>query len=146
MLEKYLLVNKDVLPEVFTKVIKAKEMLESGEYSQISEVVKMVGLSRSAFYKYKDDVFVPGSLSILNRTALISLVLTDQLGVLSEVLKVISLKGANILTINQNIPINKKANVILSIDINNIQDDIKDLLDHLCKIPGVHNASLMSLE
>ena len=146
MLENFLIVNKEVLPDVFHKVVEVKQMMDAGEYTQVSEAVKKVGISRSAFYKYKDHVFVPSSTTVLERKALISFVLSDEKGILSEVLNTISNFGCNVLTINQNIPIQKKASVIMSIDIKEMKDEIHELLRLLNTIKGVSKVTLMSIE
>jgi len=146
MLENFLIVNREVLPEVFDKVIKVKQMMENGEYSQVSEAVKKVGISRSAYYKYKDHVFVPSATTLLERIALISFVLSDERGILSEALNTISNYGCNIMTINQNIPMQKKASVILSIGVKEMKGEIHTLLKQLGEIKGVSKVNLMSIE
>jgi len=146
MLKNYLIVNKEVLPEVFHKVVEVKQMMDSGEYTQVSEAVKKVGISRSAYYKYKDHVFVPTSSTLLERKALISLTLNDEKGILSIVLNTVSSFNCNILTINQNIPIHNKASVMISIDVKDMKDDIEVLLQTLNTIKGVTKVALMSIE
>ncbi|MGX7013386.1 ACT domain-containing protein [Vagococcus silagei] len=145
MLTNYLIVDDKMLPEVFGKVIEAKKLLESGQCANISEAVKKVGISRSAFYKYKDHVFVPDEVS-LERKALISFVLSDEKGILSRVLNVLSARGGNVLTINQNIPIQKRANVIVSLDIHDLTVPVQNLLDELEAIEGVSKMTLLSIE
>lgn len=145
MLENYLIVDEQVLPEVFSKVIQVKQLLNTGKHTQISEAVKEVGISRSAYYKYKDHVFSSESVSLV-RKALISFVLTDVKGLLSTVLNVISDFGGSILTINQNIPIQQKANVVVSLDMQDLRIPIQELLDSIAKIPGVSKVSLLSIE
>lgn len=146
MLENFLIVNKEVLPDVFHKVVEVKRMMDAGEYTQVSEAVKQVGLSRSAYYKYKDHVFVPSATSLLDRKALIAFTLSDEKGILSEVLNAISNFGCNILTINQNIPIQNKASVIMSIDVKEMKGEIQQLLKLLTEIKGVSKVMLMSIE
>lgn len=145
MLENYLIVDKEVLPDVFHKVVAVKKMMENGECHNISEAIKQVDLSRSAYYKYKDHVFVP-SAKLLERRALISFVLSDEKGILSEVLNILSQQGCNILTINQNIPMQKKASVIMSIDIKDMQGEMQTLLEQINTVKGVSKVTLMSVE
>ena len=146
MLENFLIVNREVLPEVFDKVIMVKQMMDSGEYTQVSDAVKQVGISRSAYYKYKDHVFIPSATTLLERKALISFVLSDERGILSEVLNTISNYGCNIMTINQNIPMQRKASVILSMGVKEMKGEIHPLLKQLSNIQGVSKVNLMSIE
>ena len=109
----YLLVNSKVLPSVFKSVIKAKELLASGEASSTSGAVKAAGLSRSAFYKYKDCVFryEPADPHEITLNA----VLSDRTGVLSAMTGALSGLGANILTVNQSAPKSGLASVSIKI-------------------------------
>ncbi|HIY28338.1 MAG TPA: ACT domain-containing protein, partial [Firmicutes bacterium] len=100
----YLLVEQDVLPEVFTKVIQAKQYLLDGEASSTSEAVRMAGISRSVFYKYKDAVY-PYNRKLSNHMITVQAMLLDRPGVLMSLVSAVYAKGANILTINQNIPV-----------------------------------------
>ena len=100
MLSKYLLVDKSILPSYYEKVIEAKALLSSGNVKDVSEAVKMVGISRSTYYKYKDYVF-PISSDTGTRKAVVSMSLSHKAGLLGEVLGELSTQGANILTINQ---------------------------------------------
>ena len=110
---KYYLVESGVLPEVFIKVTQARELLETGEVRTVAEAVERVGISRSAFYKYKDSVMPFRDMrqgSIVTFNAL----LRDKKGVLSSLLAIFADSGANILTINQSIPTNGTAFVTIS--------------------------------
>lgn len=145
MIKKYLIVNKKILPEVYEKVIEARNMINEGNAKGISEAVKRVGISRSTYYKYKDYVFSPSENSI-GRIAVVALILKHEKGVLSEVINEISHAKANILTINQNIPINGKASVNLSLDVSDIDLTIEEILLNLKKIIGVNSARLIAIE
>lgn len=145
MIKKYLIVNKKILPEVYEKVIEARTMINEGNVKGISEAVKKVGISRSTYYKYKDYVFSPSENSI-GRIAVVALMLKHEKGVLSEVLNEISHSKANILTINQNIPINGKASVNLSIDVSDIEPSIEEMLSSIRKLFGVVNARLIAIQ
>lgn len=145
MLDEYLIVSKQILPDYFDKVIKVKEMIESGEFTQVSEAVKKVGISRSTFYKYRDYVFKPAG-SNLERRALISFILNDEKGMLSEVLNTFSNCGCNIITINQNIPINGKASVVISVDVREMNLEINELINKLQQLANVRRVSLISIE
>ena len=102
---KYFVVTKKAVPEVLLKVVEAKRLLESGRMPSIQDAVDAVGISRSSFYKYKDDIF-PFHDSTQGKTLTLSLQIEDEPGLLSDVLQVIGQFGANILTIHQSIPIN----------------------------------------
>ncbi len=145
MIKKYLIVNKKILPEVYERVIEARNMINEGNAKGISEAVKKVGISRSTYYKYKDYVFSPSENSI-GRKAVVALMLKNEKGVLSYVINEISKSNANILTINQNIPISGKASVNLSLDVSDIDLSIEDMLANLKKIPGVSVARLIAIE
>lgn len=133
---KYLIVDSGVLPDVFLKVVKAKECLRQQKAKTAADASKMAGISRSAFYKYKDSVF---TFSEKNQSAIIALraMLRDLPGVLSQVIAGLSRAGANILTINQNIPIGGMAPVSLSVSIEDMDMTMDDLLLKLSDIDGV---------
>ncbi|MEG2254229.1 MAG: ACT domain-containing protein [Vagococcus sp.] len=145
MLTNYLIVDEAMLPDVFSKVIAVKKSLDTGEFNHVSDAIKHVGISRSAYYKYKDHVFSTQDMT-LERKALISFVLSDKKGILSYILKVISENGGSVLTINQNIPIQKKANVLISLDIKDLQIPIQELLNQIEAIEGVSKINLVSVE
>ena len=108
--DKFYIVNEKSLPEIFKKVIEVKENIELGNAKDISEAIKLVGISRSTYYKYKDDVFPMGQDMQSKKVTLIIL-MTHKSGTLSKVLDCIAFYKGNILTINQDIPINLSANV-----------------------------------
>lgn len=145
MLKKYLIVSKKILPDVYEKVIEARNLINNGNVKGISEAVKKVGISRSTYYKYKDYVFSPSENSI-GRKAVITMMLRHEKGVLSNVLNYLSTVNANILTINQSIPINGKASVSVSLDISDISQSIDDMIIDIKKIKGVSGIKLISIE
>jgi chorismate mutase len=145
MLKKYLIVSKKILPDVYEKVIEARTLINDGNVKGISEAVKKVGISRSTYYKYKDYVFSPSENSI-GRKAVITMMLRHEKGVLSNVLNYISSAKANILTINQSIPINGKASVSVSLDISDIEQSIDDIISEMKNIKGVSSIKLLSIE
>ena len=128
----YYIVDKRVMPEVFLKVVEAKELFEKGAVASIQEAVDSVGVSRSAYYKYKDYVSV---VSRNTRGKIITL--EDKAGILSLVLNILADHGANVLTINQTIPINNVANVTITVDTGNMTLGVRDMLDNIPKIHGV---------
>ncbi len=141
----YLLVNKKILPEVFEKVIEAKALLSSKKAKSVNEACQMVSLSRSVFYKYRDYVFLFDEKSH-GRIITISFVLTDSQGVLSSILKYFADISANILTINQTIPINNSANVTLSVRIPDSLLDLSQIQKNLIVLPGVMDAQILASE
>lgn len=145
MKSRFLLVDKEILPECYLKVMEAKELLLSGKAKDITEASKIIGIARSTYYKYKDYVFMPNSDTEC-RKAVISFTLYHKSGILSEVLNFISEKGANILTITQNLPVNKRANVVLSLDVSQLSTDISAILDELGAKEGVTGTKLLAIE
>lgn len=145
MLKNYLIVSKTILPEVYDKVIEARNLINDGDVKGVSEAVKIVGISRSTYYKYKDYVFSPSENSI-GRKAVIAFMLKHEKGVLSNVLNHISFSKANILTINQSIPINGKASVSMSLDISDIEPSMDDMIANIKIIKGVISIKLLAIE
>lgn len=144
-MEKYYIVDSSILPESFDKVIKARDLLETGKSSNVSEAVKMVGISRGTYYKYKDLVYLPDE-DMSDRKALISMMLNHEQGILSKVLGIISETNASILTINQNIPIHNIASVVISLDISHLTGTLDDLMDKLREFDFISNVQLISVE
>lgn len=136
MKQEYYLIDKSVLPEIFSKVIEAKRLLQTGQCKTVNEATKKVQISRSVFYKYRDYVHVFLEKDQQNIITII-LYLSDEIGVLSRVLSLLSSSGASILTINQNVPMNGIAPVSISFDTLNMDADLKSLFDEMKKINGV---------
>ena len=145
MNSKYLLVDKCILPSYYDKVIEARTLLSSGKIKDVSEAVKAVGISRSTYYKYKDYIFTTNS-DTDGRKAVISFTLSHKPGILSEVLAKLSDEGANILTITQNLPINSKAHVVMSLDVSGLKCDIELLVKEINAIDKVSGTKLISIE
>jgi len=142
---KYYLVDTSVLPEVFIKVVEVKKILSSGVVKNINEAVKKVGISRSAFYKYRDYVF-PFYETSRGRVMTLFFVVEDFSGILSSIINKISAAKANILTINQNIPINGLADVTISIETDGMTSDISELMEEISKIEGVRRQEILARE
>lgn len=136
MKQEYYLIDKSVLPEIFSKVVEAKRLLQTGQCKTVNEATKKVQISRSVFYKYRDYVHVFLEKDQQNIITII-LYLSDEIGVLSRVLSLLSTSGASILTINQNVPMNGIAPVSISFDTLNMDADLKSLFDEMKKINGV---------
>jgi chorismate mutase len=143
--EKFLIVNSRILPEVFSKVLEVKSLLHTGKVKDISEGVKVVGISRSAYYKYKDNVFLL-SEGTKGRKATINFLVNHEPGSLSRVLDKLGEVKANIVTINQDIPINNAASVNLTIDMAEMVMDIKELMDSLSGEDFIIKMQLIAVE
>ena len=142
---KYFIVKEKALPEVLIKVVEAKKILERRRGSTIQEVIEEVGLSRSSFYKYKDDIF-PFHDHSRGRTFTVMIQLDDEPGLLSGLLNCVAEFHANILTIHQAIPVNGVASVTLSIEILNTTGDVSELINALEQTQGVHYLKILSRE
>lgn len=133
---KYYLIEDSVLPEVFVKVIEVNEILHIGKIKSISEATDKVGISRSAYYKYKDKI-KPFNELLTDTIVTFSCTVLDEMGVLSNILKQFSKFSVNILTINQNLPANKEAMIIITARTAGMKHTITDLLNVVNEINGV---------
>ncbi|MGN1147839.1 MAG: ACT domain-containing protein [Lachnospiraceae bacterium] len=141
----YFVVKQKAVPEVLLKVVEAKRLLESEKVLTIQEAVDTVGISRSSFYKYKDDIF-PFHDNSQGRTITLTFQMDDEPGLLSEVLKTIADFGANILTIHQSIPINGMASLSLSIQILKTTRDVSQMIADMENKKGVHHVKILATE
>ena len=144
-MSKYYVVSGDILPDVLEQVMQARILLQSGKAKRISEAVKMVGISRGTYYKYKDAVFSYNEEQS-NSKAIISMILRNEKGTLSKVLSLVSVKQVNVLAINQTIPINGIANVALTLDISDLEIGIQSLVSLIEAMPMVEKADLVAVE
>lgn len=141
----YFVVKQKAVPEVLLKVVEAKRLVESGKAVSIQEAVDEVGISRSSFYKYKDDIF-PFHENAQGTTITLTFQMDDETGLLSDVLKIVADCGANILTIHQSIPINSVASLSLSVQVLPTTGDISEMIDAMEAKPGVHNVKILASE
>jgi chorismate mutase len=139
----YFLVDSSILPDVFSKVIEAKKLLTSGKSKTVNDAVKEAGLSRSAFYKYKDYVF-PFYETSRGRVITLFFVVEDFSGILSSIINKIAQAKANIITINQNVPINGLADVTISIATTGMTMDIGRLMESIGEIEGVRRQEILA--
>lgn len=142
MTKRYYVVREDILPEAIMKTIQVKEMLSRGEAATVHEAVERAGLSRSAFYKYKDGVYALNELE-RERIATISMDLEHRSGVLSNVLSMVASVEGNVLTMNQTIPLQGFANVVISVDISQLSGELSSLVELLRSQAGVRKASVI---
>ena len=142
---KYFVVKQKEIPEVLLKVVEAKRLLESEKVLTIQEAVDAVGISRSSFYKYKDDIF-PFHDNSQGTTITLTFQMDDEPGILSDVLKIIAEYRANILTIHQSIPINGIASLTLSIQVLQTTGDISRMIEQLEGQTSVHHVKILAKE
>ena len=140
---KYYLVAAEALPEIFIKVAEAKRMMQSGEVDTVGAATKMVGISRSAFYKYKDSVQPFNDMKSEHIITFYAM-LKDTAGVLSRVLSVFAASGANILTINQSIPTNGCAALTISAETSDMEESLEQLLGQVANLEGVVKSEILA--
>jgi len=142
---KYLLVDSKVLPDIFPKIIEVKNLLAKQNIKSINDAVNQVGISRSAYYKYKDYVF-PFYETTSGRVVTLYFIVEDFSGILSNIIGVIAKAKANILTINQNIPINGLADITISMETHEMPESIENLLNEFNEIDGIRKKGILSRE
>ena len=141
----YYVVKQKAVPEVLLKVVEAKRLLDSGKAATIQDAVEKVDISRSSFYKYKDDIF-PFHDNAQCTTITLAMSIEDEPGLLSDVLKVIADFGANILTIHQSIPINGVASLSISVQVLSTTGDVSRMLETMEEKTGVRNVKILAKE
>jgi chorismate mutase len=140
---KYYIIAAEALPEIFIKVAEAKRMMQTGEAGTVGAATKAVGISRSAFYKYKDAVQPFNDMKSEHIITFYGM-LKDSTGVLSRVLSVFANSGANILTINQSIPTNGCAAVTISAETSEMEESLESLLADAAAVKGVVRFNVMA--
>ena len=132
-----------ILPDVFTKVLEVKKLMaQKGEKSFVS-ACRRIGISRSAYYKYKDSV-LPFYETMNGKKVTLLLAVENFQGILSLILNIIADSKANILTINQNIPVNGLADISISLETQSMLGSIEDIVNDINKLPGVRNCNVLS--
>ena len=142
---KYFVVKQKAVPEVLSKVVEAKRLLESERVSTVQEATDRVGISRSSFYKYKDDVF-PFHDNAKGKTITFMIQMDDEPGLLSDVLHIVADYQANILTIHQSIPINGIASLTLSVEILPNKGDLSSMVEAIEKLEGIQYLKILARE
>jgi chorismate mutase len=140
---RYYIVEASALPEVFLKVAEAKRLLSTGEAGTVNEATRLTGISRSAFYKYRDSV-LPFQNMMTGRIITFQFLLHDQPGTLSAILNALADRKANIQTINSIIPSNGCALVTISAETMDLTIHLEDLLRELGQTPGVIKAEVLA--
>ena len=138
---KYYLIDSSILPEVYGKVMQAKNYILSGEAASVSQAVKMAGISRSAYYKYKDKISEYKSDD--GKAVTIGAKLTDNAGVLCSVMNEVYLAGANVLSINQRSPVNDIADVSITVSLGDTSLTTKEILQKIKEVGGVKSAEII---
>ena len=142
---KYLIVDKALLPSYCEKVSLAKELLDEGKAADVSEAVRMVGISRSTFYKYRDMVRDISTVS-MGRHAIISMMMKHSVGTLSSVLNMISHYGYSVWTITQNPPVDSKANVVITLELGEDPKKLDQMLREITDSPGLSRVQLLGMD
>lgn len=140
---QYYLVAASALPEVFVKVAEAKRLLTTGEATTVNDATRMMNISRSAFYKYRDAV-MPFDKSTMGRVITFQFMLHDEPGVLSAILTAFAQQDANLLTINSIVPSNGCALVTITAETSEIDVGLEELLSQLSATPGVIKAEILA--
>jgi UPF0735 ACT domain-containing protein cphy_3604 len=143
--DKLYLVSERALPEVLLQVVEAKKLLETKKVMTVGEAAEAVGISRSSFYKYKDEINYFHE-DARGKTISFLLEMEDRQGLLSEVLKEVARYGVNILTIHQSIPVNGLASLSLSLQILNGLTDVTDMVASIEAIDGIRRMKILARE
>ena len=141
----YFVLKEKAVPEVLRKVVEAKRLIESGRCISVQEATDRVGISRSSFYKYKDDIF-PFHETAKGKTITMVIQLDDEPGLLSIVLKTVAEFHANILTIHQSIPVNGIASLTLSVDVLPETGDVSEMVEVMEKTQGIQYVKILARE
>lgn len=142
---RYFVLKQKAVPEVLLKVVEAKRLLDSERVMTVQEATDAVGISRSSFYKYKEDIF-PFHDSSQGRTVTFTLQMDDEPGLLSDVLKIVAEFHANILTIHQSIPINAVASLSISVQVLPTTQDVSKMIEKMERQKGVHYVKILAKE
>ena len=142
---KYFVGKQKAVPEVLLKVVEAKKLLESERAITVQEATDKVGISRSSFYKYKDDIF-PFYDNTKGKTVTLVVQMDDEQGLLSDLLHVVAVYRANILTIHQSIPVNGVATLTLSVEIRENTENVSGMIEELENLNGIHYVKILARE
>ena len=142
---KYFVVKQKAVPEVLLKVVEAKKLLESERVITVQEATDRVGISRSSFYKYKDDIF-PFYDNAKGKTITLVMQMDDEPGLLSDLLHIVAVSHANILTIHQSIPVNGVATLTLSVEVLESTGNVSRMVEDMEEKHGVHYVKILARE
>ena len=142
---KYYVVRDKALPEVLQKVVEVKRLLEADKNLTVQEAADRVGISRSSFYKYKEDIF-PFYDNTKGKTVTFVVQMDDEQGLLSDLLHIVAVYKANILTIHQTIPVNGNATVTLSVEVLSDTGNMAGMVEEIEHLKGVQNVKILGVE
>lgn len=140
---KYYIVEASALPEVFIKVVEAKRLLSTGKAATVNDATQMTGISRSAFYKYRDAI-MPFQDMRSSRMITFQILLHDEPGSLNKLLTILADHRANIMTINSTVPSNGSGVVTIAAETVNLEVPLEDLLEEFRQVPGVIKADILA--
>lgn len=141
----YFVLSEKAVPEVLLKVVEAKRLIDSGKAASVQDATDAVGISRSSFYKYKEDIF-PYHENERGRMLTMAIQLDDEPGLLSVVLKTIAGYHANVLTIHQSIPVKGIASLSLSLDVFPEKENVADMVSAIETVHGIHYVKILARE
>lgn len=142
---KYFVLKQKAVPDVLLKVVEAKKLIDSERAITVQEATDKVGISRSSFYKYKDDIF-PFYDNAKGKTITLVLQMDDEQGLLSDLLHIVAVYKANILTIHQSIPVNNVASLTLSVEVRRDTGNISRMVEEMEVQKGVHHVKIIARE
>lgn len=142
---KYYVVKDKALPEVLQKVVEVKRLLAANRNLTVQEATEQVGISRSSFYKYKDEIH-PFSDNTRGKTVTLVTQMKDEPGLLADLLRIVAGYRANILTIHQTIPVNGSATVTLSVEVLSYTGNMSGMLDEMEHLSGVYDVRVLGVE
>lgn len=142
---KYFVLKQKAVPEVLLKVVEAKRLIDSGKASSVQDATEAVGISRSSFYKYKDEIY-PISDNTRGKTVTLVIQMRDEPGYLADLLRVVTDYRANILTIHQAIPVNGFATVTVSVEVLSYTGNMDGMVEEIEHLPEVHDVKILGVE
>lgn len=142
---KYFVVKQKAVPEVLLKVVEAKKLIDSEKAMTVQEATERVGISRSSFYKYKEDIF-PFYDNTKGKTITMVTQMDDEPGLLSDVLHIVAVYRANILTIHQSIPVNGVASLTLSVEVRQETGNVSKMIEEIEEKKGIHYVKILARE
>lgn len=143
--DKYFVVKQKAVPDVLLKVVEAKKLLDSEKVMTVQEATDRAGISRSSFYKYKEDIFQFYD-NTKGKTVTFVVQMDDEQGLLSDILHVVAVYKANILTIHQSIPVNGVATLTLSVEVQPNTGNISQMVDEIEALKGIHYVKILARE
>ena len=142
---QYYVLKEKAVPDVLLRVVEAKRLLDSGKTDSVQDATEQVGISRSSFYKYKEDIF-PFYDNTKGKTVTFVVQMDDEQGLLSDLLHIVAIYKANILTIHQSIPVNGVATLTLSVEVKDNTGNISKMVEEIEEQDGIHYVKIVSRE